>query len=75
MKKATAITINPAAMFLPTQRFIKTTFCRVVREKHKLTAEQAESAFGRCKAAGLIEEDSAWNEVMYYKTNARSVTI
>jgi len=69
MKKPTTVTITPSAIFAPTQRFIRTTFCRVARDKYKLTHDQAEKAFDRCKGAGLIESDSAWNDVMYYKAN------
>jgi hypothetical protein len=75
MKKATIIIITPSAMFAPTQRFIRTTFCRVARDKYKLTHEQSEKAFDRCKSAGLIESDSAWNDVMYYKTNEGFITL
>jgi hypothetical protein len=76
MKKATIITINPAAMFRPDERFIRRTFVVTVKRRYSLTDVQSEKAFDVCLESGLLYENGGWGDGSpYYSANKGSVTI
>ena len=55
--------ICPASLFKPNELFIQTTFVRVCKKKHDLTAAESERVFQSAKAAGVLKHSHSWGAV------------